>query len=142
METAVLTPARGARAPSSLAAEATLTLVAMFIAFLALDDITTDNATGFRPEYSLLALAGAWLLVFVVQLWRNGRSSLAVISLVFLIAAAWVIMDGIGHERDGGWIAFWPEYSTVTAAWLSLTVIAGALLVRGLRRGGAGRSSR
>ena len=135
METAVRKPHPGARAASSLVTESTVTLVAMFIAFLALEDITTDNAIGFRFEYTLLAITGAWLLVLVARLWRNGHPSLSVASLVVLLAVAGVAVDGIGHKRDGGWSAFWVEYSMVTFAWLSFTVIAVALLRRGLRRG-------
>ena len=55
--------AGGAAAPAGLGVEACVTLVAMLFAWLAFDDITTDNATtGFVPEYTLLAAAGAWLL--------------------------------------------------------------------------------
>jgi hypothetical protein len=128
---------RPARTRASLAVEAALTLVAMLFALLALDDITTDNSTGFRPEYTLLAFAGAWLLVFVIQLWRKGRPLLAAISLFALLAAAWVASDGLGHVRDGGWSVFWPEYSVTVIAWLWFAVLAAALLGQAFRRAGS-----
>jgi len=135
------TSAEGTPAPASLAVEATLTLVAMLFALLALDDITTDNSTGFRPEYTLLAFAGAWLLVFVIQVWRKGRPRLAGLSLVALLAAAWVSLDGLGHKRDGGWSVFWLEYSVVLIAWLWFATLSVALLVRAYRGGTAARSA-
>lgn len=125
-------------ARGGLTVEAGLTLVVMVFALLALDDITTDNSTGFRPEYTLLAFAGAWLLVFAIQLWRKGRPSLAGISLIALLAAAWVTQNGLGHIRDGGWRVFWPEYSVIVIAWLWFAALAAALLGQVLRRAGSG----
>jgi hypothetical protein len=129
MEQTARTPTRGSA--TSLAGEAILTLVAMCFVWLALDDITTDNAVGFRPEYTLLACAGAWLLFFVARLWRSGRRSLAGVSLLFLLAAIWVAGGGIGHRRDGGWNVYWFEYSTLAAAWLWFTGL-GAVEARHL----------
>ena len=51
-----------------------VTLFAMLLCWLALDDITTDNATQFPLEYSFLVCGGAWLLFVAWQLWRGGRA--------------------------------------------------------------------
>ena len=135
--------AGGEAAPARLGVEACVTMVAMLFALLALDDITTDNATtGFVPEYTLLAIAGAWLLVFAIQLWRKHRRVVAAVSLVLVAAAAWVAADGLGHRSAGGWSAFWPEYSAVSVAWLWLTAISVRLLAQALRGAGAAGVSR
>jgi hypothetical protein len=142
MEQPTGTPTRAAAAVGSLAVEAFVTLVAALFALLALDDITTDNATtGFKPEYWLLALCGAWVLCFVVQLWRNHRRVPAMISLLLLGAAAWVSADGIGHKRDGGWNVFWPEYSVIVVAWLWFLAAAVILLRQAFRRASSARVS-
>jgi len=44
----------------AFSAEAAVTIGLVVLAWLAVDDITTDNATGFRPEYTLLVVCGAW----------------------------------------------------------------------------------
>lgn len=135
MDEAVRMQAGRATRPASLAVEACVTLVAALFAFLALDDITTDNATtGFKPEYRLLGLCAVWLLYFVAQLWRKHRRALAMISLVVLGAAAWVAQDGLGHKRAGGWSVFWREYSVTLVAWLWFLALAVHLLRRAFRR--------
>ena len=121
----------GPPARAGLAVEAPVTLVAMLFALLALDDITTDNATtGFVPEYTLLAIAGAWLVIFASQLWRKHRRIMAAVSLVLVAAAAAVAADGLGHKDAGGWSAFWPEYSVITIAWLWFAAISVKLLAQ------------
>lgn len=126
----------------SFAVEAFVTLVAALFALLALDDITTDNATtGFRPEYTILAFCGIWLLLFGTFLWRKGRRRMAGVSLLLLGAAWWVTRDGLGHKSTGGWNVFWPEYAVVCAAWLWFTAIAATLLARALRSAGAAAAS-
>lgn len=128
--------------PTSLAAEASLTLLGAVFAFMALDDITTDNATtGFRPEFGLLACWAAWLLFFVFQLWRKGRRLLAGVSLLLLCAGAWVASDGLGHRNAGGWRVFWAEYSVILTAWLWFTTVALMLLAQAFRGKGAAATS-
>lgn len=134
------TIAAGRSVRTSLAVEASITLLVALFTLLALDDITTDNSTtGFVPEYSLLALAGAWLLFFECQLWRKGRRILAGVSLLLLVSAAWVVRDGIGHKNAGGWSLFWPEYSVITVAWIWFAGVAVWLLAQGLGGGGSVR---
>jgi hypothetical protein len=135
MEQSGRQPNGGMAAPACLAVEASVTLLGALFAFLALDDITTDNATtGFRPEYRMLACCGIWLLFFLFQLWRKGRRMLAGLSALLLCAAAWVTIDGIGHKNAGGWSVFWPEYSVILVAWLWFMAIAIMLLAQAFRR--------
>ena len=130
------------KAPGDFAVEAFVTLVAALFAFLALDDITTDNATtGFRPEYTILTFCGIWLLLFGIQLWRKGLRRMAGVSLLLLGGAWWVTRDGLGHKNAGGWSVFWPEYAVVCAAWLWFTANAAMLLAREFRSAGAAAAS-
>ncbi len=129
----------GQVAPAGLGAEASVTLVLMLLAWLALDDITTDNSTGFHPEYSLLTFCAAWLLVFVFQMWRKSHRLRAGVSLLGLLSAAWVASDGIGHKRDGGWSVFWPEYTVITLTWFWFVGLAMLLVVRAWRATVVGR---
>ena len=115
-----------------------VTLAAMALAAMALDDITTDNATRFPMEYRLLALCGAWLLVVAWRLIRIGSRMNAAITLVSVAAATWVAMAGIGHIRDGGWAAFWPQYLALTWAWVHGVVVGILLIRRGVGGTGAG----
>jgi hypothetical protein len=137
MEHSVHPPNGGPTAPAGLAGAAFITLLGALFAFLALDDITTDNATtGFRPEFRLLGCVGAWLLFFVFQLWRNGRRVLAGLSVLLLCAGAWAAGDGIGHKNAGGWSVFWAEYSVILLAWLWFAATAIVLLAQAVRRAG------
>jgi len=110
-----------------------VTLVVVVLAWLALDDITTDNSTGFVPEYRLLAAAGAWGLFVAYTLLRKGQRAVAATSIVAVAAAAWVAVNGLGHVRDGGWSAFWPEYSVMLATWSWFVALSAILLVLGRR---------
>jgi hypothetical protein len=101
------------------------TLFAVLLAFLAFDDITTDNATGFYLEYAILAGCCAWCLLVILGLLNSKRRILAAVSAVVLAAALW------GQRAIGpGTVPSWrPEYvATVSAvAWfllLSLMLIA------------------
>ena len=127
--------------PGVFFVQAAVTLVVVVFAWLALDDITTDDSTGFLPEYRLLAGAGAWCLFVAYTLLRKGWRAIGATSVVAVAAAAWVAFDGLGHIRDGGWSAFWADYSVMLAAWLwflALSVILFALGRRAMPTGGAG----
>ena len=58
-----------------------LSLVVLVLSWLALDDITTDNANTFRVEYTMLVLAGLWFAWLGVALLRNGRAVAGTVSL-------------------------------------------------------------
>jgi hypothetical protein len=102
----------------AFSADAAVTIALVVLAWLALDDITTDNSTGFKPEYGLLAACGAWWLFLVYHLLKQGYRRLATASMVAVAAAVWVASDGLGHSRDGGWSVFWAEYTVMLVASL------------------------
>jgi hypothetical protein len=108
--------------------KAVVTIGLVVLAWLALDDITTDNWTGFRPEYTLLAACGAWCLFFALDLTNRGYPRLGAISMVAVAAAVWVASDGLGHTRAGGWSVFWPEYTVMLIASLWFMVLAIVLI--------------
>jgi peptidoglycan/LPS O-acetylase OafA/YrhL len=110
-----------------------VTLAAMVLAWLALDDITTDNATRFPAEYSMLAVAGAWLLFIAWQLWRSGSRANSLLTIASLAAATLMAAGGIGHKRDGGWAVFWPRYIPLTWAWIHGIVVGILMIRRGLK---------
>lgn len=53
------------------------TIAAIVVAALALEDITTDTAGSFVPEWTALAVCAAWLTVDARRLWRRRRASRA-----------------------------------------------------------------
>jgi hypothetical protein len=115
-----------------------VTLAAMVLVWLALDDITTDNATQFPGEYGMLAAGGVWLLFIGWQLLRGGSRTNAAITVVSIAAATWMAVGGIGHKRDGGWAVFWPQYLILAWAWIHGVVVGILMIRRGTRASGAG----
>jgi hypothetical protein len=110
-----------------------VTLAAMVLASLALDDITTDNATGFQTEYTILVVCAAWLMFVAGQLWRSGSRMNSALTVASLAAATWMAADGIGHKRDGGWAVFWPQYLPLGWAWVHGIVVGILMIRRGLK---------
>ena len=53
--------------------EYVVTGLAVFLAFAALDDITTDNDTNFTTEWIAVVLCAGWLAFFGYQWWRRRR---------------------------------------------------------------------
>jgi hypothetical protein len=75
-----------------------LSLLLLGLAWLALDDITTDNATGaFVPEYSILVVCGAWFTTVAAWLLVRRKPLLAVASLA-AIALAVVAFWSLPHH--------------------------------------------
>jgi hypothetical protein len=126
-----------ARRAGAFFVQAFVTFVVAVFAWLALDDITTDNSTGFLPEYRLLAAAGAWCLFLAGNLLKHGHRALGLISVAFVVAAVVVCSDGLGHVRDGGWRVFWPEYGTMLATWLWFVALSFILVALGRHAGSA-----
>ena len=114
-------------------AKAGVTTALIALASLALDDITTDNAVGFKPEYGLLAASGAWSLFLAYDLLKKGHRRLGVISVAAVASVIWVSLDGLGHKRDGGWGVFWPEYTVVLVALLWFLALGVVLVALGQR---------
>lgn len=68
---------------SRLLSMAAITSLALLLAFAAFDDITTDNATTFRVEYTFLVACSGWLLFVAWSLIRGAHLVLGLASLLF-----------------------------------------------------------
>jgi len=79
----------------ALLRDAALTAVAAFFAFGALDDITTDNATGgFLPERIVLLVCSGWFLFAAWGLVQAGHRHVGRLSIAVGVAfalAQWVV---------------------------------------------------
>ncbi len=116
------------------------TLAFWMLAFAAFDDITTDNATSFKVEYSFLFICALWGLFISARLFRRGNHFLGILSGLMLVAAVWG-QRGIGPDTVPGWRA---EYITTTAGLLWFLLLSGILVVMGFRlqRGSHERGAR
>ena len=103
--------------------DAVVTIAALLLVFAAFDDITTDNATSFPLEYTILAASAVWLLFIAVRLMRHGHGLLGGISLLALASAVW-------GQRAGG---FKPEYVAVMTAYGWFCALSLAILWRAWR---------
>ena len=105
--------------------QAGITLAVVFLAVAALDDITTDNATAFPLERSMLVVSGVWFLLLASRLWRQGHRVLGVLSLTVLTGAA-VAQSMVGQGIAPTPLAYLAYFVTVAAfAWF--LVLAGIL---------------
>lgn len=109
--------------------DALISFGVLLLVFAAFDDITTDNATSFRFEYTALIFCAAWLSMLGVRLIKNGHRVLGAVSLAALGAAVWSRQD-IGPGITPG---LWPGYVMTTGAFLWFVALATMLLVRGWR---------
>jgi hypothetical protein len=110
---------------------AAITIAALFLVFAAFDDITTDNATTFRVEYTFLVGCTAWLLFVAWSLIRGGHRTLGFVSLVALASAVWA-----QHAIRPGMVPGWrPEYVVFTTAYCWFWALAGTMLWLGWREG-------
>lgn len=106
-----------------------LSLVAVFLAFAAFDDITTDNATSFRVEYTFLAFCAAWFLAVAVRLLLAHHRVLGWISLGALGAAIF----GLRGMAPGITPGLWLEYLATAGALVWFLALAIVLLWLGRR---------
>jgi hypothetical protein len=74
-----------------------VTFGAVVVAFLALDDITTDDAPTFVFERLALVGCGLWFVYITYQLGRGRRRSFALVSAAALALAA-LAQPGIGPD--------------------------------------------
>jgi len=79
----------GRESAGTLAGYCVVTVVALRLVWGAIDDITTDNSTDFRPEYVALIACGGWLTLVAVRLLRGGRLLLGGLSVAALVAGVW-----------------------------------------------------
>ena len=120
-----------------LVRDAAITIVALLLVYAAFDDITTDNATKFPVEYSLLTICAAWLAFVSARLWRTHHRILGSVSALALIAGVWA-QRAIGPRMASGLRA---EYVVMPAAYVCLWAVAIALLWLGWRQHRSERSA-
>ena len=108
--------------------DAVVTIAALLLVFAAFDDITTDNATSFPLEYTILVASAIWLLFIAVRLMRHGHGLLGGISLLALASAVW-------GQRAAG---FKPEYLAVMVACGWFCALSLAMLWRARRESPGG----
>ncbi|MEK7405059.1 MAG: hypothetical protein AAB225_08125 [Acidobacteriota bacterium] len=104
--------------------------MAIALAYLALDDITTGRQSSFVFEYSALLAVTAWLLGLAARLARRGQRLLGILSIVVL-AAAVVAQRSIG---PGTRPSFAPEYLATVACMAWFCVLSCILLADGVRQ--------
>jgi hypothetical protein len=124
----------GGPASRRLARDAVVTIAALLLVFAAFDDITTDNATSFPLEYTILVAVAVWLLFIAVDLMRRGHGLLGGISVVVLASAVWgqrAIGPGVVWGR--GAAGFKPEYVAVMTAYGWFCTLSLAMLWRAWR---------
>lgn len=112
-----------------------VTLAVVILAFLAFDDITTDNATSFTVEYFLLLAGAIWCLIVAVSLIGMRHFVLGGACVLVLAAAVW------GQRSVGpGTIPSWqPGYVATVAALGWFLVLSVWLLVSGFTANRRGR---
>jgi hypothetical protein len=98
-----------------------MTLIASIVAFLALDDITTDADSSFALERAALAGCGVWFTVVGWHLLRHGRPVLGGLSLGFVAAAVLAqVAPGPGmvqYLATAGGLAWFVGLGGLLAAW-------------------------
>jgi hypothetical protein len=106
-----------------------LSFVVLLLAFAAFDDITTDKATSFRVEYTVLATCAVWFGSLAVRLLRLGYRTFGMVSLAALAGALW----GQSAMHPDITPGFWPGYLVTIGAFLWFLALAISLLVLGSR---------
>ena len=115
---------------------AALTCGVVLLAFLAIDDITTDSSTTFAVERAAVIACGVWFAFVVRQLWRQSRRGLAVVSAALLGLAA-VAQPGIGQSVPNARVELVRTATALTWFALIWFLIVAAVLagVLGTRHG-------
>jgi len=106
------------------------TLGFCLLAFLAFDDITTDNATSFTFEYIGLFGCALWALFLAIRLILQGHRILGALSVIMLAAAVWS-QRKIGPGTIPGWE---PEYVATASGLLWFLLLSILLVLMGSRR--------
>ncbi len=107
--------------------DAVLTIAAVMLAYAALDDITTDNATTFAVEWAALGVCATWLLIVCWRLLRGEHrwlGSLSAMVLAVAIGAAPAIRRGADARV---------EYLLTIAALVWFLGVGGILATRAWR---------
>ena len=99
-----------------------LTVVAVVLAFAALDDITTGSETDFQTEWVALAACGVWCGTLAWRLMHSGRRVLGILSLGVVAAGTLVLATGSGT------VPSLPRYITLVASLAWFLAVAAVLL--------------
>jgi hypothetical protein len=102
-----------------------VTLALLVLAFLAFDDITTDNATSFTLEYAFLTACAVWGFILIARLALRSRFITAAVCASLLMAILWG-QRGIGPGTRASWQ---PEYVVASVAFVGFLVVSTYLLL-------------
>lgn len=108
-----------------------LSLIVLLLSWLALDDITTDNANEFPLEYAILLSAGLWFTALGVSLVAKRRSFAGISSLVAVglgVVAFWSLPHHYQPPSPINYLGYLP------LAWfagLTVWLLAGRVQARG-----------
>ena len=119
--------------------DAVVTIAALLLVFTAFDEITTDNATSFPLEYTILVVSAVWLLFIAGRLMRHGHGLLGGISLLALACAVWgqrAVGPGVVWGQRA--VGFEPEYVAVMTAYGWFCALSLAMLWRARRESPGG----
>jgi hypothetical protein len=105
-----------------LVRDAVVTMAVIFMAYAALDDITTDSAVSFPVERTALVLCVLWFSMVAWRLWQHGHRVLGAVSFGFVTIAA-MIQPWIGRGMAPTPYAYLATFGTL--AWFLF--VAGAL---------------
>ena len=119
------------RVRSRLGRDAVTSFALVLLAVAAVDDITTDSATRFPLERTLLAGCTVWFFVVAFRLWQQGQRVLGGVTFGFVTVVA-LAQPTLGQATDP-WIMGYLA---------TLGALAWFLLVAGILAWGALRSRR
>jgi Family of unknown function (DUF6064) len=116
--------------PGVLIPAGVVTLAAVFLAYAAIDDITTDDAPSFTAEYAVLILCAVWGLVLTAGLFLSRKQLAGIVSLVLLLAA-------VGAQRaiaPGSLAVLQPEHIAMALSLVWFLGLSIVILILGFRR--------
>ena len=120
------------RGRSNLALDGLVMIAAVALAFMALDDITTDLDQSFWLERSALAACDCWLAIRAYRLFRTGRRVVGALSLG-VIAVATPAQFALGPGTVPGAYAYVAYFAAAGGlAWFA--VLSGFLVYTGRRQ--------
>ena len=123
MDPTVTSPAR----INTLSRDGIITIVLLMLVFAAFDDITTDNATSFVVEYSMLVVCAGWLVLVIARLFRIGRYRLGTVSALALLV-------GMSAGRAVASRTEWTAYIVFLVAYVWFWALSVTLLWLGRRQ--------
>lgn len=106
--------------------DAVFTVIAVLVAFAALDDITTDNALSFPLERLALVGCAVWFLRVAWRLWQQDQRVLGAMSCGLVVLAV-VVHPTIGQGALPAQFVYlaWAGYLATIGALAWFLVVAG-----------------